>query len=96
MAVEVWTVSTITINLEDDVAAMLQRIHEPIEGAVREMVALELYRRGVLSSGKAAQLLGTDRIDFIKYASRLGIPSIDMTPEEWEAERAVVSTWPRS
>ena len=49
--------STVTINLEDDVAAMLHRIHEPIEGAVREMIALELYRRGVLSSGKAAQLL---------------------------------------
>ena len=96
MTAEVEFVSTITINLNDDVVAMLRGIHEPIEGAVIEMIAVELYRRGILSSGKAAQLLGTPRIDFIKYAARLGIPSMDMTPEEWEAERAVVSTWPRS
>ena len=47
MTTEVENVSSVTINLEDDVAAMLHRIHEPIEGAVREVIALELYRRGL-------------------------------------------------
>ncbi len=88
--------STVTIDLGDDVAAMLRRIHEPIEDAVREMIALELYRRGILSSGKAAQLLGMQRIDFVTHASRLGIPHVDLTPEEWETERTVIGTWPRS
>lgn len=52
------------------------------------MIVLELYRRGTISSGKAAELLGMQRIDFIKHASRLGIPYIDMTEDEWAAEKA--------
>ena len=52
------------------------------------MIVLELYRRGAISSGKAAELLSMKRIDFIKHASRLGIPYIDMTEDEWAAEKA--------
>ncbi len=51
-----------------------------------ELIVLELYRRGHLSSGKAAELLGMERIGFIRYASRLGLPYFDMTESEWEAE----------
>ncbi len=39
-----------------------------------------------ISSGKAAELLGMERIAFIRYASRLGLPYFDMTESEWEAE----------
>jgi predicted HTH domain antitoxin len=52
------------------------------------MIVLELYRRRTISSGKAAELLGMGRADFIAYASRLGIPFFDMTDQEWEAEVA--------
>lgn len=40
----------------------------------REAVVLELYRRGIVSSGKAAELLGMQRFDFVGYADKLGIP----------------------
>jgi predicted HTH domain antitoxin len=52
------------------------------------MIVLELYPRGTISSGKAAELLGMQRIDFIQHASRLGIPYIAMTEDEWKAEMA--------
>jgi hypothetical protein len=35
------------------------------------------------------------RLEFIRHASRLGIAYIDMTPDEWEAEKAVLNPWPR-
>lgn len=54
------------------------------------MIVLELYRRATIPSGKAAELLGMDRIDFIKHASRLGIPCIEMTEDEWVAEMAAL------
>ena len=60
------------------------------------MIVLELYRRGSISSGKAAELLAMPRLDFIRHASRLRIPHIDMTPDEWEAEKVVLDAWPRS
>ena len=54
---------------------------------VRECVAIELYRRDLLSSGKAAELLDMDRVAFIHYTGRLGIPFFRMTSDEWEEDR---------
>jgi hypothetical protein len=70
--------------------------NRPIQEAAREMIVLELYRRGTVSDGKAAELLGMPLLEFIRHASSLGIPHIDMTPDEWEAEKAVLDAWPRS
>lgn len=79
--------SAITLSLEDELTSLLNQTNQPIERAVRELIVLELYRRGMVSSGKAGQLLGMSRWDFIQHASRLGIPYIDMTEDEWEEER---------
>ena len=79
--------STISINLEDDVTALLQATNLPVHQAAREFIILELYRRGAVSSGKAAELLAMSRLEFIRYASRLGISFFDMTDDEWHTER---------
>ncbi|HEX7376160.1 MAG TPA: UPF0175 family protein [Pirellulales bacterium] len=79
--------STISINLDDDVTALLQATNQPVHQAAREFIILELYRRGALSSGKASELLAMSRWEFVRYASRLGIPFFDMTEDEWRGER---------
>jgi predicted HTH domain antitoxin len=76
----------VDLELPDEMVAIIRREGEPLTAAVQELIYLELYRRGSISSGKAAELLGMGRIDFIQYASRLGIPLFDMTPDEWAAE----------
>jgi predicted HTH domain antitoxin len=81
--------STIPVDLEEDLVALLRPLNQPVPRAVRELVVLELYRRGTISSGKAAQLLGMARWQFIHHASHLGIPYFDMTEDEWDAERAL-------
>ncbi|HEY7412739.1 MAG TPA: UPF0175 family protein [Vicinamibacteria bacterium] len=80
--------SSVKIEIEEPLAALLHQTNQPVQQAGREMIVLELYRRGTISSGKAAGLLGMERVDFIKHASRLGIPCIDMAEEEWAAEKA--------
>jgi predicted HTH domain antitoxin len=80
--------SSVKIEIEEPLAGILHRTNQPVEEAGREMIVLELYRRGTISSGKAAEILGMSRIEFIKHASRLGIPYIDMTEDEWAAEKA--------
>lgn len=80
--------STIHINLQDDLAVLLHEANQPVEDTVREYLVLELYRRGTISSGKAAQLLDMPRWEFVRFASRLGIAFFDMTEDEWQAERA--------
>jgi predicted HTH domain antitoxin len=86
MTSEASAMSSVKIEIEEPLAALLHQTNQPVQQAGREMIILELYRRGSISSGKAAELLGMERIDFIKHASRLGIPYIDMTEDEWAAE----------
>lgn len=78
--------ATIPVDLPEDVARQLRDGERPVERAALELIVLELYRRRSVSSGKAARLLGMDRFDFIRHPSTLGIPFLDMTKEEWEAE----------
>ena len=88
--------STVKIDLEEGLAVLLHQADQTVQETAREMIVLELYRRGSISSGKAAELLAMPRLDFIRHASRLGIPHIDMSPDEWEAEKVVLDAWPRS
>jgi predicted HTH domain antitoxin len=85
--------STVTIDLDEGLASLLHQTNENVELAASEMIVLELYRRGAISSGKAGELTGMPRLDFIRHASQLGIPNIDMTVDEWEQEKAAVTAW---
>jgi len=80
--------SKIQLDLGEDLAATLQGLNQPLEQAIVELVVLELYRRGTISSGKAAEALQMTRWEFIRHASRLGIPFLDLTEDEWRQEQA--------
>jgi predicted HTH domain antitoxin len=79
--------NTVKLDLEEDIVALLRPLNQPVQRAVRELIVLELYRRGTISSGKAAELLGMSRWEFIHHASQLGIPYFAMTADEWETEQ---------
>ena len=85
--------STVTIDLDEGLASLQHQTNENVDLAASEMIVLELYRRGAISSGKAGELLAMPRLDFIRHASQLGIPGIDMTADEWEHEKAAVTAW---
>jgi hypothetical protein len=78
----------VTLELDDDLIAVLQGLNPSVSRAVRELIVLELYRRAEISVGKAAELLDMPLLEFIRYSGTLGIPYIRMTGEEWEAESA--------
>lgn len=80
--------SSLSIQLDDALVSLLQGLNQPVQRSARELMVLELYRRGSVSSGKAAELLGVSRPDFIRHASGLGISFMDMTDAEWDDERA--------
>jgi predicted HTH domain antitoxin len=88
LKLESMTMRRRTIVLDDDLVGALSLLDQPIDQAMRELVALELYRRGAISSGKAAQLVGMAKLDFIQYSGKLGIPFFRMTDDELDAEVA--------
>ena len=76
----------ITIELPASLMSVFSKKHISPSAKVKELTILELYREGEISGGKAAELLGMDRFEFIRYASRLGIPFFDITNEELDSD----------
>ena len=79
--------TTLAVELDDDLAAIVTRIGATPAQAARQLIITELYRRRAISTGKAAESLGMALLDFIRFADGLGIPYFRMTEGEWEAER---------
>jgi len=78
--------SQIQITVDQSVTELLGDSPEQIERTALEIIVLDLYRRHVISGGRAAEILNLDLLTFIRWSGSLGIPYFDMTPEEWEQE----------
>jgi predicted HTH domain antitoxin len=65
----------------------------PTEAAdcLKQLALIELVRRGEISSGKAAELLGLDKWDFIQVLAEHGAPYFRQTPEELREEIEVAT-----
>ena len=78
--------SEVICDLPPELMAVLRELGEPVP-MVKECIVIELYRRGLLSSCKAAEFLSMNRVAFIHDTGRLGIPFFRMTHDEWEEDR---------
>jgi predicted HTH domain antitoxin len=76
----------VQVELEQDLVDLLEELQRPVQQAARELIVLELYRQGEISSGKAAELLGLGREQFIRQASERGIPYFQLDGEELQRE----------
>jgi predicted HTH domain antitoxin len=57
-----------------------------LEQHIRLMAALKMFELGKISSGKAAELAGTSRAEFIETCGRYRVSAFNYTPEELESE----------
>lgn len=53
--------------------------------------AAQLYRKGRVSSGRAAQLAGVGQIEFLNNLSRFGVPAINISAEDFDREAEFVA-----
>jgi len=81
-----------TVTLNEDLAALVEG-EKPLDEATREALVMDLFRRRKISTGKACELLGLDRMTFIRRADELGVPVYLTTEDEWEREKATIDTW---
>ena len=54
------------------------------------MILYPYIRKGIISHGKAAEILGIFKMDLITLYGKLGIPYIEMTDEELDEELETV------
>ena len=74
------------VDLDPDLVALLETQDRPLQETARELIVLELYRQGRLSSGRAAELLHLAREDFIRFASDRGIPYFQLDGDDLRRE----------
>ena len=84
------TQQQVSIVLDEKFLSFVAKKKKDIPQRLKELSILELYRRKEISSGKAADLLAMQRFEFVRYASRLGIPFFDMSKEELERDLEAV------
>jgi predicted HTH domain antitoxin len=78
--------TTVQLELGQELLELLQSLDRPVQQSARELIILELYRQGRIAAGKAAELLGIGRSDFLQFASQVGVPYFEMTTQEWNDE----------
>ncbi|MBN1876348.1 MAG: UPF0175 family protein [Anaerolineae bacterium] len=84
------SVLTVALELPRDLLGALEVPQTQVEARVQELIALELFREGRISSGKGAELLGISKLAFIQRLSQHGIEYFTETPDELQADVAVL------
>jgi predicted HTH domain antitoxin len=59
---------------------------EELEHHIRLLAALKMFELDKVSSGKAAELAGMSRIEFLETCSRYRVSPFNYSPEETERE----------
>jgi predicted HTH domain antitoxin len=83
----------VEVTLSKDLFAMLGYSKSRAEEAIKEFSVLGLYLEQRISVGKAAELLGVRKREFVRLLSRRGIPYLDYTDEELDEEFRAVDEW---
>lgn len=77
---------TLTLHIPDEVAFSLKETPEHLSERITHMAAVKLYELGQLSSGRAAQLAGVSRVEFLQTLGRYGVSSFRLSAEELDED----------
>ena len=77
---------TVSIELPDAAFAALRKAPHDFATEMRLAAAVKWFELGILSQGKAAEIAGLTRADFITALARFKVSAWQYTAEELEAE----------
>jgi predicted HTH domain antitoxin len=79
--------STVQVELPEELFALAKVSGTPSRSASK-LIALELFREGRISAGKAAELAGVSTDEFFEFAARREVP-MHYTQQDWEQDQIV-------
>lgn len=77
---------TITIKIPDEMASLAGGSDERLGDTMRLATAILWYRQGRISQGKAAEIAGINRIEFLDALAEAKVEALQVTEEELRRE----------
>lgn len=87
---EVFIVAYVKMEMPEEMVSYVMRQSQEERLRQNAMILYPYVHDGVISHGRAAEILGIFKMDLIVLYGRLGLPYLDMTDDEIEEELAVV------
>lgn len=81
--------ATVTMDLPDDICAVLRRSPRELEREIRLAAAIDWYGRGMISQGRAAEIAGIPRADLIDALAlrKIEVVQVDLDALDQELAR---------
>lgn len=76
------------IPYSDDLLLSLKESPEEFEAEARLLLAAKFYELGRLTTGRAAELAGVGRVEFMFLLGRFGLSPVGVDPEELRQDLA--------
>lgn len=73
-----------------------EKLEKEIVNLSKEEVVLTLFKKGKISSGYGAELLGLSMADFMDLLKEKGIPFTSYTEKEWRQDKKAVEEMMKS
>lgn len=80
-----------TFILENEVANLFGESPEQVTQSLLEAGVVDLFRRHVISRGRAAEILGLDYVEFLRLSNAVGIPYFDWDEDNIEQELRAIN-----
>ena len=84
--------TTVTVEVPDSAFSALRRSPEEFAREMRIAAAIQWYHQELISQGKAAEIAGLSRADFLDALFRAKVPACQITVEELKEE---LESWQR-
>lgn len=84
--------ATVTVEVPESAFSALRRSPDEFAREMRVAAAIQWYHQELISQGKAAEIAGLSRADFLDALFRAKVPACQITVEELKEE---LETWQR-